>query len=55
VTLGLGGSISGEHGIGTVKSPYLTMELGEGEISLMKGIKGVFDARGILNPGKIFP
>jgi len=55
VTVSLGGSISGEHGIGTVKSPYLSMELAEREIGLMKEIKGIFDPRGTLNPGKIFP
>lgn len=50
-----GGMISGEHGIGQVKIPYLHLVLSEEEISLMKGIKNVFDPHGILNPGKIFP
>jgi glycolate oxidase len=54
-TLRLGGTISGEHGIGTTKRPYLRMELSEVNISLMKKIKAVFDPKGILNPGKIFP
>jgi len=50
-----GGMISGEHGIGQVKIPYLHYVLSEEEISLMKGIKKVFDPQEILNPGKIFP
>ncbi|HDR68604.1 MAG TPA: FAD-binding oxidoreductase [Bacteroidaceae bacterium] len=50
-----GGKISGEHGIGQVKIPYLHYVLSEDEISLMKGIKNVFDPHGILNPGKILP
>jgi glycolate oxidase len=49
-----GGMISGEHGIGIVKKPYLSYVLDEQEIALMKGIKGCFDPDGILNPGKIF-
>ncbi|MDI6801525.1 MAG: FAD-linked oxidase C-terminal domain-containing protein [Thermodesulfovibrionales bacterium] len=53
-TLKLGGSISGEHGIGTVKAPYISMEIKERELQLMKGIKGLFDPKGTMNPGKIF-
>lgn len=53
-TLKLGGSISGEHGIGITKSQYLSMEIKEKELGLMKGIKGLFDPEGIMNPGKIF-
>lgn len=49
-----GGMISGEHGIGIVKKPYLSYVLDEQEIFLMKGIKKHFDPDGILNPGKIF-
>jgi glycolate oxidase len=49
-----GGVISGEHGIGIVKKPYLHYALGEDEIRLMKGIKQLFDPNHILNPGKIF-
>ncbi len=52
-TLSLGGTVSGEHGTGITKRPYLSMELGADAIGLMKGIKGVFDPRGILNPGKL--
>jgi glycolate oxidase len=49
-----GGMISGEHGIGVVKKPYLSYVLSEEEISLMRGIKDAFDPCHILNPGKIF-
>ncbi|MDD8026784.1 MAG: FAD-binding oxidoreductase [Acidobacteriota bacterium] len=49
-----GGVISGEHGIGLVKKPYLAMSLSPAQVELMRGIKRVFDPRGILNPGKIF-
>jgi len=49
-----GGVISGEHGIGIVKKPYLSYVLDEESISLMKGIKKTFDPNNILNPGKIF-
>jgi glycolate oxidase len=48
------GKISGEHGIGIVKKPYLSYVLSEEEISLMRGIKNHFDPNHILNPGKIF-
>ncbi len=51
----LEGSISGEHGIGFTKAPYLGLELSRDEIALMQRIKAAFDPRGILNPGKIFP
>jgi glycolate oxidase len=50
----LGGSISGEHGIGFAKAPYLSIELGDDVIALMKRVKAAFDPHGILNPGKIF-
>jgi glycolate oxidase len=51
----LEGSISGEHGIGFTKAPYLGLELSADEIALMKRVKAAFDPHGILNPGKIFP
>jgi len=54
-TLELGGTISGEHGVGITKAPYMVKEIGSVEIDLMKKIKKVFDPKGILNPGKIFP
>ncbi len=50
----LGGTISGEHGIGNVKSRYLSFEVPPQELQIMKDIKQVFDPKGILNPGKIF-
>jgi glycolate oxidase len=51
----LEGSISGEHGIGFAKAPYLGIELSADVIALMKRVKAAFDPAGILNPGKIFP
>jgi FAD/FMN-containing dehydrogenase len=51
----LEGSISGEHGIGFAKAPYLGIELSEAEIALMKRVKLAFDPHGVLNPGKMFP
>jgi FAD/FMN-containing dehydrogenase len=48
----LGGTISGEHGIGLLKAPYLSLEVGPTGLSLLEGIKRVFDPDGILNPGK---
>ena len=53
-TLALGGTISGEHGVGITKAPYIGMEIGPQELGLMKRIKTLFDPKGILNPGKIF-
>ncbi len=50
----LGGSISGEHGIGYVKAAYLDMAINQPTLEVMKGIKRVFDPNGILNPGKMF-
>lgn len=49
-----GGVISGEHGIGVVKKPFLSLFLDEVQVELMKGIKRLFDPHHILNPGKIF-
>ncbi|MFP4082222.1 MAG: FAD-binding oxidoreductase [Candidatus Aminicenantes bacterium] len=49
-----GGVISGEHGIGMVKKPFLSLVLSRQELDLMRGIKKLFDPHGILNPGKIF-
>jgi glycolate oxidase len=53
--LELEGAISGEHGIGFVKAPYIGLELSPDVIALMKRVKAAFDPRNILNPGKIFP
>ncbi|MBM4146187.1 MAG: FAD-binding protein [Nitrospira sp.] len=54
-TLLLGGTISGEHGIGLTKAGYIGMELSKKELEIMGAIKKVFDPKNILNPGKIFP
>jgi glycolate oxidase len=51
----MGGTISGEHGIGQAKKRYLSMELSAESIRLQTEIKKVFDPNMILNPGKIFP
>ena len=50
----LGGTISGEHGIGFVQKDYLNIALSDENIKLQKGIKKLFDPNEILNPGKIF-
>jgi glycolate oxidase len=54
-TLSLGGTISGEHGVGLTKAGYIGMEISRKEIEIMESIKKVFDPKNILNPGKIFP
>jgi glycolate oxidase len=53
-TVNLGGTLSGEHGIGNTKSKYLSLEVKPRELKLMKDIKTLLDPNGILNPGKIF-
>jgi glycolate oxidase len=50
----LGGTLSGEHGIGIAKRPYMHLAMKETNLNLMRGIKKVFDPNGILNPEKIF-
>ncbi len=50
----LGGAVSGEHGIGLAKSPFLRLQLNKAEIGAMEKIKKALDPNGILNPGKIF-
>jgi glycolate oxidase len=50
----LGGTISGEHGIGLVQKDYMDIMFSESHLELMRSIKKVFDPNGILNPGKIF-
>ncbi|MFC1670249.1 FAD-binding oxidoreductase [Spirochaetota bacterium] len=52
--ISLGGTITGEHGIGYTRKDYLHMQLGNEEIELLKRIKKAFDPNMILNPGKIF-
>jgi glycolate oxidase len=53
--IALNGTLSGEHGIGITKSPFLPFELDASTINMMKKLKNLFDPQGILNPGKIFP
>ncbi|NLE47705.1 MAG: FAD-binding protein [Sandaracinaceae bacterium] len=53
-TVEMGGTLSGEHGIGVLKAPYLPLEQSSELITLQRGIKALFDPSGILNPGKIF-
>ncbi|MEY5048981.1 MAG: hypothetical protein RLZZ175_2340 [Bacteroidota bacterium] len=54
LTVSLGGTISGEHGIGYVQKQYVHIALNEVQQNIMKGIKAVFDPNNIMNPGKIF-
>ena len=51
----LEGSITGEHGIGFAKAPFIGIELSDDAIALMKRVKQAFDPKGVLNPGKMFP
>ncbi len=51
--LALGGTITGEHGVGLAKKRFLPLEMGEERMELMRRIKGVFDPKGLLNPGKV--
>ncbi|HEY6876775.1 MAG TPA: FAD-linked oxidase C-terminal domain-containing protein [Polyangiales bacterium] len=53
--IALRGTLSGEHGIGVLKAPYLSLEQGPALIALQQRVKATWDPRGILNPGKIFP
>jgi glycolate oxidase len=54
-TVDLGGTLSGEHGVGLAKAPYMHFEQSEELMQLQKDVKRVFDPKGLLNPGKIFP
>ena len=54
LTVSLGGTLSGEHGIGIAKRPYMPIAMKEMNLEIMRGIKKVFDPKGVLNPGKIF-
>ena len=55
LTLGLGGALTGEHGVGATRRQHLGMALSPAQIALMRGIKATFDPEWILNPGKVFP
>ncbi|WP_426445311.1 FAD-linked oxidase C-terminal domain-containing protein [Paenibacillus sp. S-38] len=50
----LGGTITGEHGVGMVKAPYLEWKVGRAGMDVMRGIKQAFDPHNLLNPGKMF-
>ncbi|MFH1035778.1 MAG: FAD-linked oxidase C-terminal domain-containing protein [Pseudomonadota bacterium] len=54
-TLALGGSLSGEHGVGTAKLGFVGAEMDPVALDLMRGLKELFDPRGLLNPGKLLP
>ncbi len=54
-TVSLGGSVSGEHGIGLAKQPYIGLELDQPTLAVMQAVKAALDPLGIMNPGKIFP
>ena len=51
----MGGTLSGEHGIGTVKRAFLPSALPNNVLDMMKAVKQIFDPQGIMNPGKVFP
>jgi glycolate oxidase len=55
ISLELGGTLSGEHGVGTLKRPYMERALGNVSIGIQKQLKHVFDPFNILNPGKVLP
>ncbi|MCP4535956.1 MAG: FAD-binding protein [Chloroflexi bacterium] len=55
VALELGGTLSGEHGVGTLKRPYMKKALGSLSLEIQRGIKQAFDPLNILNPGKVLP
>jgi glycolate oxidase len=55
IALDLGGTLSGEHGVGTLKRPYMERALGPVSIGIQKQIKQVFDPFNIMNPGKVLP
>jgi len=52
--LGMGGTITGEHGVGSLKRRWLPQELGEPELARQRAVKAVFDPLGIMNPGTVF-
>jgi glycolate oxidase len=54
-SLAVGGTLSGEHGVGVLKRPYLEGALGALSIEIQRKIKQALDPLNILNPGKIFP
>jgi glycolate oxidase len=55
VSIRLGGTLSGEHGVGNLKLAFLERDIGPISIDVMSGIKKALDPKGILNPGKVIP
>lgn len=55
LVLKLEGTLSGEHGVGIEKRPYIAREISGDALDLMRSVKGVFDPKGIMNPGKLLP
>lgn len=55
LTLALGGTLSGEHGIGLAKRDFMAQAFNPATLALMRALKGAFDPDGILNPGKVLP
>jgi len=55
LVISLGGTLSGEHGIGRAKRDYINLAIDPATLDLMRRIKTQFDPKGILNPDKIFP
>ena len=55
LTVSLGGTLSGEHGIGLVQRPYMDIAFSQVQLDLMRRVKEAFDPLGILNPGKVLP
>ncbi len=54
VALSYGGTITGEHGVGVQKRPYLPQELGPAELARQRSLKALFDPLGVMNPGKVY-
>jgi len=54
-TVELGGTLSGEHGIGLLKKQFMELDLGADALAVMRTIKDALDPLGIMNPGKVFP
>ncbi|MBK8228200.1 MAG: FAD-binding protein [Flavobacteriales bacterium] len=55
LTVSLGGTLSGEHGIGLVQRPYMDIAFNAEQLNVMRAIKQAFDPQGIMNPGKVLP
>ena len=55
LTVSLGGTLSGEHGIGLVQRPFMDIAFSPVQLSLMRAVKNAFDPQGIMNPGKVLP